>query len=159
MMPAAIAFYDVIVWIHVSAAVLAFGVTFSYPVVVPWLRRHHPRAMPLAHEAQARIGKLLVTPAMVVLLASGIYLATDLQAWDETWVSMTFLILIVLFGLGGAYFSRREPALAARARADLDAGGELGPEYERGLVGLSRMGLVSSVLVLVALFLMVVKPF
>jgi uncharacterized membrane protein len=155
----AVTFYDVVVWIHVSAVVLAFGVTFSYPVLVPWLRRHHPRAMPLAHEAQARVGKLLITPAMVVVLASGIYLATDLEVWDETWVSASFLILIVLFGLGGAYFSRREPALAARARRDLDAGGDLGPDYERGLVGLSRMGLLASVLILVALFLMVVKPF
>jgi small-conductance mechanosensitive channel len=158
-MLAAIRFYDVVVWIHVAAVVLAFGVTFSYPVLVPWLRRHHPRAMPLAHEAQARVGKLLITPAMVVVLASGIYLATDLEVWDETWVSASFLILIVLFGLGGAYFSRREPALAARARRDLDAGGELSPDYERGLVGLSRVGLLASVLILVALFLMVVKPF
>ncbi|MDX6684852.1 MAG: hypothetical protein QOF86_980, partial [Baekduia sp.] len=38
----AIAFYDVVLSVHVMAVVIAFGVTFAYPAFVPWVRKAHP---------------------------------------------------------------------------------------------------------------------
>jgi len=46
----ALRFYDVALSLHVAAIVVAFGVVFTYPLVLPWLRHHHPGAMVVAHE-------------------------------------------------------------------------------------------------------------
>lgn len=41
----ALQFYDAVVAVHVMAIVVAFGVVFTYPVVLPWLRRTHPGSL------------------------------------------------------------------------------------------------------------------
>jgi hypothetical protein len=45
-MAPAILVYDVVVSVHVMAIVLAFGVTFAYPILFPYLQRAHPEALP-----------------------------------------------------------------------------------------------------------------
>src|SRR4051812_45334719 len=98
----AIRFYDAVVALHVMAIVVAFGVVFSYPVVLPWLRRTHPSAMPVAHAVQARIGQRVITPAATLALLAGIYLASKEDLWGEVWVIVPFVILIAILGIGGA---------------------------------------------------------
>jgi len=93
----------------------------------------------------------LVTPAMVVVLLAGAYLATDRGAWAEPWVSATLVILFVLFGITGAFFGPQE-----RRAAELASRG--GPQYD-ALVGRLRLGaLVAALLVVAAVVLMVVQP-
>jgi uncharacterized membrane protein len=155
----AILFYDVVVALHVMAIVAAFGVTFVYPVVLPWLARTRPEAMPTAHEVQGRIGRLLITPAATLALLTGFYLAWDADVFSEVWVTVPMVILIVLLGLGGAFFAPRERELATIARRDLDAGGKLSEEYAARARTLGMVGVLSEVLVLIAIFFMVAKPF
>ena len=35
--------------------VIAFGVTFAYPVILPWMTKAHPEAMGTVHETQERM--------------------------------------------------------------------------------------------------------
>lgn len=157
-MPSAILFYDVVLFVHVAAVVLAFGVTFAYPVFLPWAAKHHPREMPVLHEIQGRIGKLLITPAATVALLAGAYLASDRDYWGEIWVVVPLVILLLLLGLGGAYFAPQERRITEMARRDMAAGDAYSDEY-RALVGrVSAVGAASSLLVLVAIFFMTVKP-
>ena len=51
--------------------------------------------------AERPLGKLLMTPAMVVVLLAGIYLASDADVWSEAWVSGGFVGMILLFGIAG----------------------------------------------------------
>src|ERR1044071_10362427 len=103
-MIASLTLYGVVLAVHIIAVVIAFGVTFAYPAFIPWARKHHPDAMPVIHQVTGRIGQRVISPAMAVVLLAGIYLASDLDAWSETWVSVPFVILIVLGGLGGMFF-------------------------------------------------------
>ena len=75
------------------------------------------------------VGTRVMTPAMVVVLGSGIYLASDRDLWDRPWVSIPMVILIVLFGLGGAFFAPRERDLAVLAERDLDGTAGRSAEY------------------------------
>ena len=156
---ATILFYDVVVAVHVMSIVIAFGVTFAYPVILPWMRKAHPAAMPTAHETQDRIGRLLITPFATLALLTGIYLASDRDLFGEAWVIIPLVILIALLGLGGAFFSPRERALAAIARRDLAAGGSLSDEYDAGAKVVGMVGAFAGVLILIAIFCMVAKPF
>ncbi len=158
----AIRFYDVVLAVHVLAVVIAFGVTFAYPVLMSYVRAKQPHAMAAFHTAQDEIGKKVITPGMVVVLIAGIYLASDADLWDRSWVSGPMLILIVLFGLGGAFFSPQERKLADLAQRDIAAAAgakvEFSAEYEALYSRVRTVGLVAAGLVVLAVFLMVAKP-
>ena len=155
----AIFFYDVVVAIHVMCIVIAFGVTFVYPAILPWLTNKHPEAMPTIHEMQVRIGRFVITPFATLALLTGIYLASDRDLFSKVWVTIPFVILIVLLGLGGAFFTPREKQLAVLARRDIDAGGALSEEYHGKARAVGMVGALSSLLILFAIFCMVAKPF
>jgi len=155
----AVFFYDVVVAIHVMCIVIAFGVTFVYPAILPWLTNKHPETMPTIHEMQVRIGRFVITPFATLALLTGIYLASDRDLFSEVWVTIPFVILIVLLGLGGAFFTPREKQLAVLARRDIDAGGALSDEYHGRAKTVGIVGALSSLLILFAIFCMVAKPF
>lgn len=160
----AILFYDVVVAVHVMAIVIAFGVIFTYPVLYSYLVRNHPRAMPATHAAQDRIGKLVITPFASLALIAGVYLASDRDLWGEPWVIVPLVILVALLGLGGAFFLPSERRLAELAERDIDAAADgaevrFSDEYQRLLQRVAVIGALAAVLVLVATFFMVAKPF
>lgn len=148
----AITSYQVVLAVHVMAIVLAFGVTFSYPILYPFLTRNHPQALGPIHEAQERIGKLLIMPFSVLALLTGLYMAIDRELFDRIWVQVPMAILIILLGLGGAFFSPTERRAAELARNPES------PEYQAMVGKIAKVGALSSVLVLTAIFFMVTKP-
>jgi uncharacterized membrane protein len=148
-MVATVTFYSVVVWVHVLAVVVAFGGVFAYPVLSAALER--AGAAGVFHDTQVKVWSRIVTPAMVIVLIAGIYLASDSDAWSEGWVSGGFVGLILLFAIAGVStgWERKAAALAAE-------GG--GPAYD-ALTRRLRTGVTAAmVLVVVVLFLMVVKP-
>ena len=161
-MTIAIYFYDVIVAVHVAAIMLAFGVTFAYPILVPYFLANHPRSIPALHQAQSQIGKFLIVPMATVALVAGIYLASDRDYWDREWVIVPLIVLVGLLALGGAFFTPQEKRAAELAERDIaaSAGDDVkwSPEYEAVGRRLAIVGALSSLSVLVALFFMVAKP-
>ena len=147
----AVTFYDAITAVHVMSIVVAFGVIFAYPLMGPVFARSGSLAV--YHEVQGRLGKFLITPAMTLALASGIYLASDRDYFSETWVQVPMGILIFLFALGGAFFGPNEEKAAAAARTDPQ-----GAEYQAIVRRLTLGVRLAQVLVLVAIYFMVAKP-
>src|SRR6266498_1712184 len=120
----AVLFYEVVLSIHIAAIVIAFGVTFVYPMLGMFVLRNHPRSVPVLHEAQARITRMIITPAATVALIAGIYLASDRDYFGEAWVVVPMIILIGLLGLSGAFFLPHERRAAELAARDVAASGE-----------------------------------
>jgi len=149
----ALEFYDVVLAIHVMAIVLAFGVTFAYPLMGPYMGKNAPQALPAFHRLQERIGKLLITPFAALAFVTGIYLAADADLFSKVWVTVPMIILIVLLGLGGAFF-----APTARKLAELAETKPGGPEYMAKVAQSAKVGMLADVLVLTAIFFMVAKP-
>jgi uncharacterized membrane protein len=157
-MSATLTFYGVVLSVHIMAVVVAFGISFAYPVFKPWARRTHPGSMPVIHDMSERLGKVVMSPAMVVVLICGIYLASDARVWNEVWVSVPLVILIVIGGLGGAYFAPKERQLATLAKRDLEGGGTLSAEYDELFQQVSVVAYANCALVLIAIFFMAAKP-
>lgn len=162
-MPLAVEFYNVVVWLHVSAIVLAFGVTFAYPLMGPFLGKNHPRMVPVFHEMQVMIGKKLIAPAGGVALLTGIYLATDAEVWDEVWVTVPLIILLVLLIMGGTFFGPQGEKAAELATRDVAASGDgavsFSPEYVAVRERLVSAGRIAGLSVILAIYFMVAKPF
>jgi hypothetical protein len=161
--PGKFSFYNVVLFIHIASAIVAFGVTFAYPIIGPIARREFPQSLPFVHAFQHKIGQRLITPAATLLLLAGIYLAAEgPYDFGDGFVSAGLAIIVILLGLGGAFFSPHEGRAAALAERDLAAARE-GPvqfsdEYLAVARRIATVGAGASLLVLVAVFLMVIKP-
>ena len=156
MLTLAISFYDVVLTVHILAVVIAFGVVFAYPVIDAQVRRASPGDLAALHRLHVVIARRVVTPAMTVVLVAGLYLATrDPWSLGDPWISATFAILFVLFGLTGAVLVPTDQRLAELAERD---GGTPSADYEREARKAALFGAIALLLVVVAIFLMVAKP-
>jgi uncharacterized membrane protein len=149
----AVTVYTLVLWVHVTAVVVAFGALFAYPVFLA-VNAGRPLAERAGlHSAQIAFSKRVTGPAIGVILLAGIYLATDAKLWDEGWVGISFLLLLVIAGLGATLLRKGEEALESRAEAG-DAAG-----YDSALAIVRRWTTITLVLIVVVIFLMTTKPF
>ncbi|HZV72206.1 MAG TPA: DUF2269 family protein [Conexibacter sp.] len=156
-------FYTLVLFLHITSAVIAFGATFAFPIIDVTIRRVDLRALPVWNEAQNQIGYKLITPGATLVLISGIYMAIDRWShFGTVWFSIAGVIVIVLLGLGHGFFAPTARKLRDQAKADLAAGaaerGTMSAEYEALAARVRAVGILSSLLVVAALLLMVWKP-
>src|SRR5947209_7204143 len=154
----AVKFADVALAIHIMAVVVAFGVTFAYPIIFTVGRRLDPRAMPWMHRMQVEISRRLITPGLLVVLVFGIYLASHEHQWSHFYVSWGVAAVVVLGAMAGAFFMPRERRLAELAQRDVDAAepGEptLSAEYDALATQVAVGGAIADLLILVTILFM-----
>ena len=116
----AISLYDAVLFVHILAVVVAFGVTFTYGLLDACARRAGIVDMVALHRFQVFLSRRLITPAMVVVLVAGLYLTFDgPYELGDPWIGATLTILIVIFGLVGAVLTPAERRMLAMPSAAL----------------------------------------
>ena len=155
--------YSVSVFVHVAAVVVGLGSVYALAVSFPVAMTAGTRYLPYVHHLGLALNRWLATPALVVVLATGLYQVADNdgRGWSlgDGWISGGFAILIVLGGLIGGVFIPGERRLLAMAERDLATGsGEMSEEYNAAARRSGMFGAVAGVLILLAVFLMVTKP-
>jgi hypothetical protein len=154
----AVTFYIFVLAAHIAAVVIAFGVTFAYPVMYTVGTRREPRSMPGFHRIQDMVGKTVITPFLALALLCGIYLASDHHWWSFFFVQWGFAVIILVGGLGGAFFAPQERKLAEIAEHDVAAAGDgevvWSPEYKaiRNRVAVVNYG--ANILILLTIYFM-----
>src|SRR5205807_448215 len=145
---------------HVIAAIVAFGVIFAYPLFVRVAHQSDPVNLPYFHRAQGYVGSRLITGGATTILVTGIIMAaiSDVYDFSDPFVSAGLVIVIVLLGMGGAFFAPLERRLAELADRDVQvaAGGPvvLSRDYHAAF----RRYNAGATLVVAAVLLMVIKP-
>ena len=163
-MLAEISFYNVVLFIHIAAVVLAFGVTFSFPIAMAVARKRYERHLGFYHRIQALIGSRLIGPLGGLVLLAGLYLAIKgPYEFGDPWIGSSLLLLIIIMGVGGGFLGPREERLAELADRDIasspaDAAVRFGEDYERVFGQVRTVTLTLNALILIAIFLMVTKP-
>jgi Predicted integral membrane protein (DUF2269) len=160
--PAA-ALYDYILGVHIMAVVVAFGVTFAYPIMFAVGARHGAQSMPLLHRIEYTIERYLINPGLLLVVLAGVYLASKGHHWSEFFVQWGLGAAIVIGGLVGSVMlptAKRAEQVAAR---DIAASAnpqepEMSAEYQALTRRLAMVGSGLSLLVLVTILLMAVKP-
>ena len=154
--------YSVSVFIHIAAVVIGFGSTYALALTFPVAQRVGDQHLPYVHQFSLAIARYLATPALVVVLATGLYQVADdpgdAIGFGDAWISASFLILIVLGALNGAYFIPADKRLGAMVERDLAQSGEPSEEYNAGAKQGAIVGPIAGILILIALFLMTTKP-
>ena len=115
--------YTVVVALHIIAVIAAYGLPVSAPLVVPYVRRNHPDALPGLHAAQHFVNNAITGPFTVLVLAFGIYLATDGDRWGDPFVAIGIGAIAIIAVVGGGVVV---PAVKALAALDPRS-----PEYDR----------------------------
>lgn len=159
-MLADISLYTISLWLHISSAVVGLGATFALSVAFPLALKLDARYMPFIHRMNMDVLRKLASPALLLIIVTGVYQGVDRDLMGEGWLGLTFAITIVLGGLQGAYFIPTDRKLAALAEKELAAGATtLSDDYQKQAQREGTMGAVSGVLIILAVFLMVTKPF
>ena len=155
--------YNISLWLHISAAVVGLGATFAEALLFQVALKMDPRNMPFVHRAQRAINTRLANPALLIILITGIYQVAD-GNWSmgDTWISATFAIVIVLGGLLGAYFIPTDRRMEVQAAEEIAAATDGTVRFSQGYLDKLRqeglVGTISGLLIVIAIFLMVVKP-
>ncbi len=102
MLVPAVTGYDVVMAVHIMAVVIAFGWTFSLPVVYAVAAKRDPRSLPVLHRIELLIFRYVLNPSLLVVLGAGIFLASDGHHWKEFFVQWGLAAVIVIGGLVGA---------------------------------------------------------
>jgi uncharacterized membrane protein len=161
MTPAA-SLFDWILAVHIMAVVVAFGVTFAYPIMFAVAARSDPRSLPLMHRIEYTVERLLLNPGLLVVILAGIYLASKGHYWSQFFVQWGLAAAIVIGGLvGGVMIPTGKRAEAAAGRAVAAAGDgavQLDGEYQALVRRLTLVGSLLSGLVLVTILFMAVQP-
>jgi hypothetical protein len=164
--PLAVTSFQVSLFLHLSAVMVGFGATFAEAIMFPVAMRVGVRHLPYVHRRQLAINQWLATPALVVVLATGLYQVDKLNlSLGDFWLSAALTILIVIAGLLGAYFIPTDRKMGPMIEAEIAAAGDreitlsdLSEEYQRRGRMEGIVGTITGVLLIVAVYLMVVKP-
>ncbi len=155
----AVSAYNVVLAIHIMAVVVAFGVTFAYPIMFAIAAKHDPRSLPLLHRIERMIDRVLVNGALVVVLGAGLYLAAEGHHFKEFFVQWGIGAVVVIGALVGAVMIPTSKKAQETIERDLAAGdGAPSEEYRRLARRLGTVGSALSILVLLTIFFMAVKP-
>ena len=159
----AVTTFELSLFLHVTAVVVGFGATFAESIMFPVAMKLDARHLPYVHKLQLAINQRLATPAMVVILVTGLYQVDEGgYSLGDAWISASFAIVIVLGGLIGAYFVPEDRRLGAMVEREVAAAGPgavtLSADYQRRARIEGMVGGLAGLLVIVAIFLMVAKP-
>jgi hypothetical protein len=160
----AASFYEVVLAVHIMAVVIAFGVTFAYPIMFAVAAKHGPRSLPLVHRIEYTVERMLINPGLGLVLIAGIYLASKGHYWSDFFVQWGLAAVVVIGALVGAVMiptAKRAEIAAARDLAAIDAGApgadagvEMSEEYRALVRRLSTVGTLLSLLVLATIAIM-----
>jgi uncharacterized membrane protein len=159
----AVTSYDLSLFVHVTAVVIGFGATFAESIMFPVAMKLDKRHLPYVHRLQLAINQWFATPALVIVLATGMYQVSEHDfEFGDLWISGSFAILIIIGGLLGAYFIPTDRRLGPMVAQELANAGDrdavLSEEYQRASRTEGILGAVTGLLVVVAVYLMVTKP-
>lgn len=158
--------YKVSLFLHIAAVVVGFGATFAQSVTFPVAMKTSTRHLPYLHKLHTTINRYMTSPALLLIIITGFFQLSqsdDAFKLGQFWVWGTFAIALILGAMNGAYFIPNDTNLGEQAERELAAGGpgevEMSAEYQQAAKQTGMVGAAAGVLVLLAVFLMVYKPF
>lgn len=159
----AVTFYNIVLAVHIMAVVIAFGFVFALPVVYMVAGKHDPRSLPVLHRIEYTVERMVINPALLVIVAAGVYMASKGHYWSQFFVQWGLGAALVIGAVVGAVMIPAAKRAEEAARASLTGAGEGGDfqpsaEYQKLISRLNLVGSALSVLVLLTILLMAIKP-
>ena len=161
--------FEVFPWLlflHVIAAIVAFGPTFAFSIIGA-MSGAEPQHANFATRVSHRIGDILVEPFAISMLVTGVLMiwAAQIPLFDPNWRWLQLAIVLYLVALGLSLFVSRPAVKRIIALSGGEGDAPAGPPaglppaaMMRAIGTVQRVGMILTVLLLLIVFLMVVKP-
>jgi hypothetical protein len=152
--------YKIFLFLHIMGVVL-LGTTFGYGILFSVLPKY-PRSAPALIAGMRKVDRVLVNPAMILILVAGIVvLATSGSVWkgSQFFVVWGFIAIIALFGLQHGFFAPQMAKLQEIADRDAATGDSVSPEFDTISQKIAQVGAATGLLIVVTIFIMAYKPF
>lgn len=163
MLPLAVEFYDVVLFFHILAVVIAFGPTFAYGVFFSVAAKHDVRAMPTIGRAVITWDRTFGTAAQVVVLLAGLYLVGDRWELSEFFIAWGIVAILTLLGVTHGFTLPAARRMVEIAERDISATGSgevtFSDEFNRLAARLNVAGALLGLLVVLTIYVMTAKPF
>ena len=154
----AVAFFEVVLALHILAVVIAFGATFAYPVLLGVVTKSDTRALPSLYRAFHAISQRVIMPGLAGIVIFGIYLASDLHMWSAFYVQWGLGVSLLIGATEGMILGPSERRLIAVADAELAAADDgpvtAGAEHESLVRRIGGIGAAMDLLVVITIYLM-----
>lgn len=159
----AVSSLEISLWIHITAVVVGLGMTFAEAILFPVAMKMDARHLPFVFRLQLTINRYFANPALLLILVTGIYQVSEMGwSFGSFWISASFMIVLVLGALIGAYFIPTDKKLEAMVTEEIKAAGDGPVELSDEFLSKARIegfvGTFSGILVVAAIYLMVFKP-
>jgi hypothetical protein len=142
-----------LLFIHVIGAMGIFVALGMEALALAQLRRASDGAAARAALAALGAGQRVGGPSMLLVVLSGLYLATAYWRWQGAWIGLGFLGLVSIGAVGGLMTGRT----VSRVRKSLETSGTITPLVEvRPTLWASFV--IRAALLVAVVFLMTVKP-
>jgi hypothetical protein len=160
----AVTFYNVVVWLHITSVVIAFGPTFAFGVYFAVGARKYPRSIPAIIETQSVIQRSMTTIGGILILITGFYLAGKSWDFSDFFVVWGIIAIIALLGLVHGFFLPNDTRALQAAKRDIEQAGptgdvKLSAEFNRFSGASARMGPIAGLIVILTIYVMAAKPF
>lgn len=155
MIAAAVEFYDVIVWLHITAVLLAFGPTFAYGVFFATAGKMNPAAAPTIGRAVITWSRIATRGGIAVILLSGIFLVVNYDFWEfsDFFISWGIVAALILFGMAQWFFIPTTEKFVEAAEAGRQ-------EEAMALAGRQQIaGPIAGIIVILTVYVMTAQPF
>jgi Predicted integral membrane protein (DUF2269) len=153
MIAAAVHFYDVVVFFHVVAMLLAFGPTFAYGAFFATAGRTNPAALPTIGRVVVTWSQIATRLGLVVILITGLYLVDDRWEFSDFFVSWGIIAVLILFAMSQWYFiptTQKFVEAAEAGRSD---------EVASLAASQQKVGPIAGIIVILTIYVMTAKPF
>lgn len=146
-----------LLFLHVLAAIVAFGPTFASPVAASLVAREPQHANFFAR-SQMLVSKRLITPLALSLGVTGILmvLVTGIDLTQALWLGVAIVLYVIAVGFALLVQTPNGARLVELTGAPSPGGPS--PELLTTAAAVRRGGMLLAVLVVTIVFLMVVKP-
>jgi hypothetical protein len=154
----AVAFWEVVLALHILAVVVAFGATFAYPVMLGVFMKADTRALPGLYRAMHAISQRVIMPGLAAIVVLGVYLASHLHLWHAFFVQWGLGVAIVIGAVEGAYLGPRERRLVEVADEDVARSGDsavtFSAEHDSLVRRIGGAGALMDLLVVITIYFM-----
>jgi uncharacterized membrane protein len=159
--------YPWLLFLHVMAAIVAFGPTFAFSIIGA-MGGKEPQHANFATRASHRIGDILVEPFAISMLVTGALMiwAAEIPLFeaDARWLQLAIVLYLLALGLSLFVSRPNVKRIIALSGGEGEGDGGAPPagpppaEMMRAVGTVQRIGMILTVLLVAIVFLMVVKP-
>jgi uncharacterized membrane protein len=151
-------YMELLLLLHIASAIIGFGATFSFAILGPLAAKTGgPQALGML-KGIVQIEKKLVIPAIVIQPLTGVLLIFE-DGWDNDFFSHYWLWIAIAIYIVAVYIALALQTPTVERMVEMGESGKAEtPEF--GALGkkAATQGPILTVMLLVVIFLMVIKP-